>query len=91
MTINQSTAREALAWLRTYGTPEHAAHQVTVQLTAIQPYTDGQLVTVRTVLRRIADKPCRRLQLEAFADGQPERVEAYGRPDGSIHFRQRAV
>jgi hypothetical protein len=53
-TVSKTTAQSALAMLRMFGTLEHAAHQCSVQLTAIQPYTDSHLIAVQSLLRKVA-------------------------------------
>lgn len=50
MTITKTTAIEAAGWLKEYGTPAAAAHQVGVQLTAVRPYGSRDLERVRTAL-----------------------------------------
>lgn len=55
--VSQETARRVLSLLDMFGTPEHAAHQIRVQLTAISPYTDRGSERALLLLERIARFP----------------------------------
>jgi len=49
VTINHGEAR-SLEFYLTHGTPAQGAHDISVQLQAIEPYTDRQLSKLRHVL-----------------------------------------
>lgn len=53
--INSNTAREILASITMHGTAAAAAHQCSVQLTAIRPYGDARLERLRETLCQLAD------------------------------------
>ena len=89
MTITKAHAIEALYLIRTTGSPEAAAHDCSISLQAIEPYTDGRLSLVRTICRKVAEKPCRMHQLRGMAGEVP--CEPYADATGAIHYRPAAV
>lgn len=52
--VSPETAKRALAALQMFGTPEAAAHQMSVTLTAIRPYTDRATERVMELLHRFS-------------------------------------
>lgn len=62
MKITKETARRTLSLLDMFGTPERAAHEVRVSLTAIHPYSDRaseHTLAVLILLSAAADPtPC---------------------------------
>ncbi len=85
MTITAAHAIEALALIRFCGSPEAAAHDCSISLQAIEPYTDGRLHVVRTICRKVAEKPCRMHQLRGMA-GEAA-CQPYADETGAIHYR----
>jgi len=86
MRVTPAVARTALFYLaEANGTPEAAAHQCSIQLQAIEPYTCSHTSAVRAVLRMLTpDRPDRLLAVQRTAEGLP--VEQYAGPDGRIRF-----
>lgn len=56
LTVTPETAQRTLGLLDMFGTPEHAAHQINIQLAAIRPYGDRASERVLMVLNKLAGR-----------------------------------
>lgn len=76
MTITTETAREAIARITAYGTPEAAWHSIHVDLTAIRPYTSRDLSRAADALATVITaspehRAARLADLHALAQASP--------------------
>ena len=58
MTTDPATADRVRQMIALYGSPDVALHVTRVQLRAIEPYTDRELVAVERALLRLVTDAC---------------------------------